>query len=706
MPTNRLSNCTSPYLQQHADNPVEWYPWGEEALKKARQEDKPILLSIGYSACHWCHVMAHESFEDDATAEVMNRLFVNIKVDREERPDLDRVYQSAHQLLAQRPGGWPLTVFLTPDDQTPFFAGTYFPREPRHGLPSFSEILHNMANAYQQQREDIQAQNKALIRAIHQLDPITTDKAVLLDSAPLESARQQLASSFDETHGGFGNAPKFPHPNSLEQLLRHWAATGTSDSRSLYMVDFTLTRMALGGINDRLAGGFCRYSVDSRWMIPHFEKMLYDNGPLLGLYADLWQATGKPLFRETALNTAHWVMTEMQSPEGGFYSSLDADSEGHEGRFYAWDRSEIKQLLNEDEYRHFSRYYGLDQEPNFEGLWHLHGYTDVATLNSELGSSAEQARDLLEQARQKLLRQRQKRVHPGRDEKILTTWNALMIKGLARAGRLLDEPTLINSAQRAVGFIQQQLWRDRHLLVSYKDGQANLNGYLDDYANLIDALLELLQARWDSRLLAFATELTDIMLERFEDKQQGGFFFTSNDHETLIYRPKPFGDESIPAGNGIAASVLTRLGHLLGETRYLHAAERTLQCTWEHLQQIPHAYCTMLKALDELINPTEVIILRGDAAALQPWLKRANQHYAPRRITFAIPTSASDLPEALRIKSAGDGCIAYLCHGAHCEAPIHAFEPFEHALAQGEATAGEESQQFDGAVGSFKRFRE
>ncbi len=706
MPTNHLSSCTSPYLQQHADNPVAWYPWGEEALTRAHREDKPILLSIGYSACHWCHVMAHESFEDAATAELMNRLFINIKVDREERPDLDRVYQSAHQLLAQRPGGWPLTVFLTPDDQTPFFAGTYFPREPRHGLPSFSEILHNIANAYRQQREDILTQNKALLRAINQLDPVAPDASMPLDSAPLETARQQLAGSFDEIHGGFGSAPKFPHPSSLELLLRHWAATGDSDPRALYMVDFTLTRMALGGINDQLAGGFCRYSVDSQWMIPHFEKMLYDNGPLLALYADLWQATGKPLFRETALNTARWAMGEMQSPEGGFYSSLDADSEGHEGRFYAWDKAEVEQLLDADEYRHFSRYYGLDREPNFEDRWHLHVYTDIATLNHELGSSSEQARNLLAQARQKLLRQRAKRVRPGRDEKILTTWNALMIKGLARAGRLLDEPALVNSARRAVDFIQQQMWRDRHLLATCKDGQANLNGYLDDYANLVDALLELLQARWDSRLLAFTTQLADIMLVRFEDKEQGGFFFTANDHETLIYRPKPFGDESIPAGNGIAASVLIRLGHLLGEARYLQAAERALRCCWEHLKQIPHAHCTMLKALDELTNPTEIIILRGDEAAMQPWLERASRHYAPRRISFAIPTSAGDLPESLRIRQAQGDCTAYRCHGSHCEAPIHTLDAFDQALQTSEASADPQSQQFDGGVGSFKRFRE
>ena len=706
MPSNHLSDCTSPYLQQHADNPVQWYPWGEEALQRARQEDKPILLSIGYSACHWCHVMAHESFEDEATAQLMNRQFINIKVDREERPDLDKIYQAAHQLLAQRPGGWPLTVFLTPGDQTPFFAGTYFPREPRHGLPSFSEILQHLANAYQQQRSDIEQQNQALLQAIRQLDPVAPEESDSLDSTPLETARQQLASSFDETHGGFGSAPKFPHPNSLEQLLRHWAATGNSDPRALYMVDLTLTRMARGGINDQLAGGFCRYSVDDLWMIPHFEKMLYDNGPLLALYSDLWQATGNPLFRDTALATAHWAMQEMQSPEGGFYASLDADSEGQEGRFYVWDRKEVEQLLDVDEYRHFSRYYGFDRKPNFEGRWHLHSYTDIATLNQELESSAEQADALLQQARRKLLARRGERIRPGRDEKILTTWNALMIKGLARAGRVLGEPALTDSARRAVGFIQQELWQGQHLRVGYKDGRADLNGYLDDYANLIDALLELLQAQWDSALLAFAVELGEVLLQRFQDPDHGGFFFTADDHETLIYRPKPFGDESLPAGNGVAASVLARLGYLLGEPRYLQAAERTLQCAGDRLQQIPHAHCTLLKALDELLHPSEIIILRGDETAMQPWHRRANQHYAPRRLSFAIPASASDLPEALQLKQAQGDCAAYLCLGSHCEAPIYTLDAFDQALQASEASADPQSQQFDGGVGSFKRFRE
>ncbi len=471
MPQNRLIDCTSPYLQQHADNPVEWHPWDKLSLQKARSEGKPILLSIGYSACHWCHVMAHESFENKATAAVMNELFVNIKVDREERPDLDKIYQSAHQMLAQRPGGWPLTVFLTPDDHTPFFAGTYFPDKARHGLPPFVDILKNIASAYHSQRSEIDKQNRALLNAFKQLNPQAETGNRNLNRKPLKDARQQLEQSFDENHGGFGPAPKFPHPTNINRLLRHWAMSSTHgdpDQRSLYLAEHTLSRMALGGINDQLGGGFCRYCVDEQWMIPHFEKMLYDNGPLLGLYAEMWQVSGKDLFKQTAEETAEWVIREMQSPQGGYYSTLDADSEGEEGRYYVWQPDEVKQLLSEDEYLHFSRYYGLDREANFEGAWHLHNFVSTAVLNEQLGSSGSEAQALLASAKTKLNQTRQQRIRPGRDEKILTAWNALMIKGMARAGRLLNKPEQIKSAELALAFIRREMWHDGRLFASHK----------------------------------------------------------------------------------------------------------------------------------------------------------------------------------------------------------------------------------------------
>ncbi len=708
MSNNRLADATSPYLQQHADNPVDWYQWGEQALQLAREQDKPILLSIGYSACHWCHVMAHESFEDETTAALMNELYINIKVDREERPDLDRIYQSAHQLLAQRPGGWPLTVFLTPDDQTPFFAGTYFPSQPRHGLPAFRDLLRNIATAYREQGTEIREQNQALKQALAQLNPTLDGANLMLDSAPLESARQQLARSFDETWGGFGQAPKFPHPTSIECMLRHWATTaigGTPDARALYIADFTLTRMAQGGINDQLGGGFSRYSVDEQWMIPHFEKMLYDNGPLLGLYADLWQITGKPLFRDTALQTAGWVIREMQSPQGGYYASLDADSEGEEGRFYVWDQQQVRELLDDEEYRHFARCYGLDRRPNFEHHWHLHQFTSVAELNRAFDSNAEQARALLASAREKLFAAREQRERPGRDEKILTSWNALMIKGMARAGRILQQPALIASAEKALAFIRDRLWQDGRLLATHKDGRSALAAYLDDHAYLLDALLELLQARWNRADLEFAIELAEQLLGHFQDQELGGFYFTADDHEPLIHRPKPYGDESMPAGNGVAAFALARLGHLLGEPRYLEAAEGTLKSAWTQLRQIPHAHCTLLAALEEQIHPPECIVIHGSGKELLQWQQRAGETYAPQRFCIAIPETGHELPGLLATHPASAGVRAYICAGTRCESPLTEFQAFSRRLRESEAVLTG-TPSFTGGSGSFKRSRE
>ena len=685
-PANRLADTTSPYLQQHAHNPVDWWPWCDEALALARKQDKPILLSIGYSACHWCHVMAHESFEDTTTAEVMNQLFVNIKVDREERPDIDKIYQTAHQLLAQRAGGWPLTVFLTPDDLKPFFAGTYFPSQPRHGLPAFSGLIASVERAYREQGDAIRQQNASLMDALKQLEPAPAD--AIPDAAPLEGARRQLAGSFDGANGGFGRAPKFPHPGNLTLLMRHWAATSTADSengrantgdtKALHMAIFTLERMIRGGVNDQLRGGFCRYSVDDQWMIPHFEKMLYDNGPLLALCCDAWQITGDALFRDAATATADWVMAEMQSPEGGYYSTLDADSEGEEGRFYVWDRAEVAALLDDAEYALVAPLYGLDQSPNFEGQWHLHGYRILADLAKERGLDLAQARSLLDAAKAKLLAARARRVRPDRDDKILTSWNALMIKGMARAARVLRRDDLLASAERALAFIRGTLWRDGRLLATYKDGKAHLNAYLDDYALLLDALLELLQTRWNRADLDLAVALADVLLEQFFDHDQGGFFFTAADHEALIQRPKPLGDDSMPSGNGVAAHALQRLGHLLGETRYLDAVQATLKLAAEPMRRIPYAHASLLVALDEHLQPIETLIIRGashddrDGADddLAAWQSAALRGYAPRRLVLAIPADATELPGALAAMVPGEVTRAYRCRGTRCEAPL------------------------------------
>jgi uncharacterized protein len=671
--TNHLSQETSPYLLQHAGNPVNWYPWGAEALEKARREHKPILLSIGYSACHWCHVMAHESFEDPATAEVLNDLFVNIKVDREERPDLDKIYQTAHSLLTRRTGGWPLTMFLTPDEQIPFFGGTYFPDRPRHGMPAFAELCRSIAGFYREHRDELEQQNRSLIEFMSEMNRNSADGDVHLSVMPLDLARQQLEQQFDDTHGGFGRAPKFPHPTSLERLLRHWAGTrvdGKPDQRALHMALFTLDRMALGGMYDQIGGGFCRYSVDDRWMIPHFEKMLYDNGPLLSLYSEAFAATGNPLYRRIVAETADWVMREMQAPEGGYYSSLDADSEGEEGKYYVWTRQEVQQQLSGDEYDLAAARFGFDRSANFEGHWNPHVFTGIDTLAERFGLPQEEVEARLRSARGKLFEAREQRVRPGRDDKILVAWNALMIKGMAQAARVFGQTQHLESAQRALTFIRSTLWHDGRLFATCKDGRAHLNAYLDDYAFLIDAILELLQVRWNSQDLDFALQLADVTLQHFADPD-GGFFFTADDHEALIQRPKPMSDDALPAGNAIAAKVLGRLGHLLGETRYLDAAEHTLQAAWPALQQSPYGHTGLLLALEEILYPVETLVIRGESE-LSAWQAVACQGYAPRRMVFAIPDSSAGLHGLLaeRRPAADGGGIAFLCTGTSCQPAV------------------------------------
>jgi len=467
---NRLIHQTSPYLQQHAHNPVDWYPWGEEALEKARAENKPILLSIGYSACHWCHVMEHESFENETTASLMNTLFISIKVDREERPDLDKIYQFAYQLLNKRSGGWPLNMFLTPDDHTPFFGGTYFPPAPRYNMPAFPEILQRVANFYAEHPNDVEKQNLSvreyLQRAEQGARSLGHDAENNIDARVLDESRQQLEKSYDTEYAGFGSAPKFPHPTNLERLFRHWSSTDKSDQQALNMARSTLHAMASGGIYDQLGGGFCRYSVDKHWMIPHFEKMLYDNGPLLVLYANAYVATGDETFRRVSEQTAAWVMREMQASDGGYYSTLDADSEGEEGKFYAWKLAEVEQLLDAPEYAVLSRHYGLDRSPNFEGAWNLHVFRSLEDIATDLSQEMDDVKRYLSNARQKLFDARELRVRPGRDEKILTSWNGLMIKGMAVAGRRLGRPEFIASAEQSLKFVRENLWVDGRLLAT------------------------------------------------------------------------------------------------------------------------------------------------------------------------------------------------------------------------------------------------
>jgi len=675
---NHLGQETSPYLLQHADNPVDWYPWGPEALDRARAEDKPILLSIGYSACHWCHVMAHESFEDEATAAVMNRLFVNIKVDREERPDLDRIYQAAHHFIAQRGGGWPLTMFLEPVGQVPFFGGTYFPNSARYGMPAFTEVLERVAAWYREHGDEARGQAAALREAFATLEPGPMAAAKALDRQPLADFREIVGRQVDREHGGLGGAPKFPHPTSLERLLRHWHGTAHDakpDKEALYFVALTLKRMAEGGIYDQLGGGFCRYSVDRQWSIPHFEKMLYDNGPLLALYAWMFQVSGDESFRTAARETADWVLRDLRSPEGAFWSSLDADSEGEEGRFYVWTPDEVRALVTPEEYAVLAPRFGLDGPPNFEEphvgrkSWHLRVYQSVEQIAKGQALPASTVRQRLVAGRAKLLEARGARVWPGRDDKVLTSWNALMIRGLAVAGRTLGRPDLLDAAGEAVGFLRTRLTRDDRLLATYKDGRARLNAYLDDHAFLLDALLELLQCRWDSAHLDYACWLADCLLSRFA-ADEGGFWFTAHDHEQLLHRSRPFADEALPAGNGVAARALARLGWLLAEPRYLDAAEATLRAGWAVMREAPHGHATLLDALDDWLAPPEVIIIRGQGLEAAEWAATLTAAYNPKRLVYLIPPDAPALPPALATKSAGTGPLAYVCRGTRCGPPV------------------------------------
>jgi uncharacterized protein YyaL (SSP411 family) len=675
--SNRLAKETSPYLLQHAENPVDWYPWGDAAFAAAKASGKPVMLSIGYSACHWCHVMAHESFEDEATADLMNSLFINIKVDREERPDIDRIYQTAHQLLTQRGGGWPLTMFLSGDDQRPFFGGTYFPKERRYGMPSFSELLTSVATYYDEKSDEVKDQADRLSEVFTRLEPAPADDDLSIIAKPLQKVREQLGQSFDGDFGGFGGAPKFPHPGTIDRMLRHWRATAQEmepDIDALFMASLTLTRMAEGGIYDHVGGGFCRYSVDRYWQIPHFEKMLYDNGPLLAIYAQAHLATGEALFRNTAVETAEWMLADMLAPNGGFYSSRDADSEGEEGLFYTWTPQAVAKLVADD-YPIVESRFGLNKEANFEGAWHLTVRESLPNIASESKQSVEDVEAALARARDILFKERETRIAPDRDDKQLTSWNALAVRGLAIAGRILERDEFVDAAANAVDFLKENLLVDGRLFASYKDGRARFPAYLDDHAFLVDAILELLQSRWNTQQLKFAILIADLMLAHFEDAEQGGFYFTADDHETLMHRPKPLADEAMPSGNGVAAYALQRLGHLLGEQRYIDAADRALRNAWKAIDEYPHGHVTLLNALEENLTPPEIIVLRGDASEVERWRDSAGKLYAPSRLVFAIAADEADLPGLLAERKSINGeTVAYRCVGTHCELPVKSWE--------------------------------
>jgi len=647
--TNHLAQETSPYLQQHAHNPVEWYPWGSLAIEKARREDKPILLSIGYAACHWCHVMAHESFENEDIAAVMNQLFINIKVDREERPDLDKVYQNAHSLLTQQSGGWPLTIFLSPDDLTPFFSGTYFPPTARYHLPAFKEILNAVAEIYHHRQQDIRAQNTSLLNLLRQQEDKISD--ITLTNHPIKAAITRLQQKFDPINGGFNGAPKFPQPSRLKFLLSQGSTIPIT----------TLHQMSKGGIYDQLAGGFFRYSVDAQWQIPHFEKMLYDNAQLLLLCALSYEQNRSIIFPNVVHTTGHWIISTMQSADGGYYSSIDADSEGQEGKYYVWDKTELKALLTKDEYQIIQDHYGFNDPANFEHHWHLHISDSLTDIATKYNLSINTVNQLLISAKAKMLVARQQRVSPAIDNKILTSWNALMIKAMIIAGNKFEIPELIDSAYRALEFIYHNLWKNKRLLASYNSG---LPAYLDDYVYLIDALIAALQFTWNTQHLLFAIDLTETLLNHFTDPTLGGFYFTANDHEKLIYRPKSMMDEVIPSGNGIAVNILLTLGYLLGENRYLEAAEKTLLAAWPMLLKFPAEHSCLLEGLQNFLEPPNIIILRGsNLDELNHWRTICQR---PNNYVFIIPDNIQDLPSALSSKAATGKTCAYVCKGMQC----------------------------------------
>jgi hypothetical protein len=690
---NRLGAETSPYLRQHADNPVAWQPWDAQALALARGQGKPILLSIGYSACHWCHVMAHESFEDPATAAVMNEHFVNIKVDREERPDLDKVYQLAHQLLTQQPGGWPLTVFLDPDTLVPFFAGTYFPKAPRYQLPGFADLLLRVAETFDAKRSELTAQGERISEVLEKLNAPPEDNAAVPADPTLEAdaligaAHAALAEQYDAAEGGFGTAPKFPMPSTVNRELEYWALHPDAGDRrdTLDRVMTTLTKMARGGIYDHIGGGFFRYATDRKWMIPHFEKMLYDNGQLLSLYSEALAIAPDELLTAAVTETAGWLIREMRDPGGGFYAALDADSEGEEGRYYLWRRDQVKRLVDDTEYLVLETLYGLDKPANFEGKWNLHRYDAWRAVVERLSLDRQTADAALATGRAKLLSERNTRPRPGLDDKVLTSWNGLVIDGLARAGARLQRDDWIDAAADCVDFLRGNVWDGERLMATWTRGQARHPGYLDDYANLMNGLLTLLSARWRPSDAEFVLTLADAALAGFEDEAQGGFYFTAHDHENLIYRPKPSIDDAQPPGNGAMAVAMMRLGHLFGEPRYIEAAMRTLAWAVEQMRRYPAGHCTLLSALALAQHPGEQIIIRGDTSESAAWLATARQGYHPTRSVYAIPWDVADpLPGYLpRLVSAElkDRVAAYRCEGTRCSLPITSLDEFKAAVS-------------------------
>jgi len=685
-PANRLADETSPYLLQHAHNPVAWFPWGPEALARARAEDKPIFLSIGYSACHWCHVMERESFENPEIAAVMNERFVNIKVDREERPDLDNLYMAAVQALTGH-GGWPMSVFLTPDLE-PFYGGTYYPPTDSRGMPGFPRVLLSVERAWKERRDEILTAAAEMAGQLRSAGEIPRgDQPGELGFSLLDHATRALARAFDPTHGGFGSAPKFPHPMDLRVLLRQHARSG--DSHALHMVTQTLDKMSRGGIYDHLGGAFARYSTDERWLAPHFEKMLYDNALLSTVYLEAFQVTRNTDYARVARETMDYILGRMTSPEGPFYSTEDADSEGVEGKYYVWSLAEIVEVLGPDRAKEFASVYDVTEHGNWE-------HSNILNLPRPLGQAAkllgqteeDLARDLAAD-RIRLLEVRAKRIPPGKDTKVLTSWNGLMLAPLAEGSLILDEPRYAEAARKAAGFLLDTMRTpDGRLLHSYKDGQAKFNGYLDDYANFIDGLTRLFEATGEARWIESAVELAQVMIDEFHDPANGGFFYVGKSHEALIVRQKDAYDNATPSGNAMAATALARLASLTGRADLDELARATLQAVHLVMEKAPTAAGQCLVVLDAVLAPSEefAVIAGSDPAEARRALLAIHERFRPHKVV--APSSGgeassklAELVPLLKDRPGREGRVTtYICEGFACQAPVVGVEVLREVL--------------------------
>jgi len=625
---NNLIKETSPYLLQHAYNPVEWYSWGEEALKKAKDENKPIFLSIGYSACHWCHVMAHESFENEDIAQIMNKNFVNIKVDREERPDIDDIYQKVCQLTTGS-GGWPLSVFLTPE-QKPFYVGTYFPPLDNYGRPGFGSLLRQLAQSWKEKPHDVEATTENFMNTLQRTESISTPTK--LEKTILDEAALNLLSMGDTINGGFGQAPKFPNAANLSFMLRYSKLSGIA--RFQEFVFKTLNKMANGGIYDHLGGGFHRYSTDSRWLVPHFEKMLYDNALLPIVYAEAYQITKDSRYLEVVNQTLQYVLREMTSSGGGFYSAQDADSEGEEGKFYVWKKNEIQEIIGKDT-DIFCLYFDVTDGGNFEGHTILHNSINASTVAFQFGKTEQEIKEIIKKCAEKLFEMRSKRVPPGKDEKILTSWNALMISAFVKGFKISGQKRFLEAAEKCVNFIQEKLTKNGELLRTHKDGQAKLKAYLDDYAYFTNALLDLFETNPNKKYLELAIYYSDYLLEHFWDENEKNFFFTADNHEQLIIRTKNIYDLSLPSGNSVAANTFLRLYHMTQNNRYLDVSVKIMESLSTMAAENPFGFGQLLIAMYlYLQNPTEITLLNEENHEIYTNLTR---RFLPESILVTIP---------------------------------------------------------------------